>query len=42
MEIIAFIERHQTDVIEKILPHCGLWDEDPARGPPVPEVSVED
>ncbi len=33
MKIIAFIE---------ILWHCGLWDEKPARGPPVPEVSVED
>ena len=42
LKIIAFIERHQTDVIEKILRHCGLWDENPARGPPVPEVSVED
>ena len=42
MKIIAFIERHQTEVIEKILRHCGLWDENPARGPPVPEVSVED
>jgi len=42
MKIIAFIERHQTGVIEKILRHCGLWDENRARGPPVPEVSVED
>jgi hypothetical protein len=31
MKIIAFIERHQTEVIEKILRHCGLWEE---RGPP--------
>jgi hypothetical protein len=31
MRIIAFIERHQTEVIEKILRHCGLWEE---RGPP--------
>ena len=38
MKIIAFIERHQTDVIEKILRHCGLWEEAPARDPPsVPE-----
>ena len=28
--------------VEKILRHCGLWDENPVRGPPVPEVSVED
>ena len=34
LKIIAFIERHQTDVIEKILRHCGLWEEQPARGPP--------
>jgi hypothetical protein len=31
MRIIAFIARHQTEVIEKILRHCGLWEE---RGPP--------
>ena len=30
-KIIAFIERHQTELIEKILRHCGLWEE---RGPP--------
>ena len=34
MRIIAFIERHQTDVIEKILRHCGLWEQSPARDPP--------
>ena len=27
MKIIAFIERHQTGVIERILRHCGLWEE---------------
>ena len=31
MKIIALIERHQTEVIENILRHCGLWEE---RGPP--------
>jgi Putative transposase len=31
MKIIAFLERHQTEVIEKILRHGGLWEE---RGPP--------
>jgi len=31
MRIISFIERHQTEVIEKILRHCGLWEESPAR-----------
>jgi len=44
MKIIAFIERHQTEVIEKILRHCGLCqpaeasaqagEEQPARSPP--------
>ena len=37
LKIIAFMERHQTDVIEKIFRHCGLWEEQPARGPPVGE-----
>jgi hypothetical protein len=32
MKIIAFIEPHQSEVIENILRHCGLWDE--CRGPP--------
>jgi len=41
MRIIAFIERRQTEVIEKILRHCGLWEESPARGPPVPAGSAE-
>jgi hypothetical protein len=30
-----FIERHQSDVIEKILRHCGLWKETPTRAPPM-------
>ena len=33
MQIIAFIEARQGDVIRGILEHCGLW-EDPVRGPP--------
>ena len=40
MKIIAFIERHQTEVIEKILRHCGLWEESPARAPPSAKISV--
>ena len=28
---ISFIERRQTEVIEKILRHCGLWEEAAAR-----------
>ena len=31
MRIISFIERHQTEAIEKILRHCGLWEEQPAK-----------
>ena len=34
MKIISFIERHQADVIEKILRHCGLWKEEQPRPPP--------
>jgi len=34
MKIISFIERHQSQVIEKILRHCGMWEEDTARAPP--------
>jgi hypothetical protein len=34
MKIIAFIERRQAEVVEKILRHCGLWEEAPARDPP--------
>ncbi len=39
MKVIAFIERGQRDVVEKILRHCGLWEGSlrtlpTARGPP--------
>jgi len=34
MKILSFIERRQREVIEKILRHCGLWEEDAARAPP--------
>jgi len=40
MNIIAFIERDQGDVIEKILRHCGLWEEQAARAPPLAKASV--
>jgi hypothetical protein len=40
LKIIAFIERHQSDVIEKILRHCGLWEEAAARAPPSAKVWV--
>jgi hypothetical protein len=35
MKVISFIERHQSEVIEKILRHCGMWKETPPRAPPV-------
>ena len=41
MKTITFIERHQTEAIEKILRHCGLWEEQPARAPPGEPVCVE-
>jgi hypothetical protein len=34
MKIIGFIERRQSEVIEKILRRCGLWEEAPARAAP--------
>ena len=39
VKIISFIERYQSDVIEKILRHCNLWKEEPdGYGLPPPEV----
>lgn len=40
MKIIRFIERRQREVIEKILRHCGLWEEAWARSPSMPEMAV--
>jgi len=42
MKIISCIERHQANVIERILRHCGLWEgavrtRAAARGPPPPQ-----
>ena len=35
MKIAAFLERRsQPAVVERILKHCGLWDDTAARGPP--------
>ena len=35
MAIVSFIEQEdQADVIERILKHCRLWDDYPARAPP--------
>ena len=41
MRVICFIERRQTDVIERILRHCELWDP-PTRGPPGAQGASED
>jgi hypothetical protein len=34
LNVIAFIEPPQRDVIEKILRHCGLWHPSTPRPPP--------
>ena len=33
MKVISFIEGHQSDVIDKILRHRGLWKVYPPRAP---------
>ncbi len=40
MKVISFIEPPQEQVIEKILKHCGLWEE-PVRGPPAEGTTAE-
>ena len=40
MKIISFIERRQSEVIEKILRHCGMWEQNAARAPPVREMEL--
>ena len=34
MKVISFVERDQSQVIKKILRHCGLWEEQTARALP--------
>ena len=34
MKVVAFIEPTQVEVIEKILRHCGLWQEPASRALP--------
>jgi len=41
MKIISFIEKRQSDVIERILRHCNLWKEIPPRAPPCEEPDLE-
>jgi len=36
MRIVSFIEKHQSEVVEKIPRHGGLWKEAPPRAPPEP------
>jgi hypothetical protein len=35
MKIISFTERHQREVIRKILRHCTLWEETSVHALPV-------
>jgi len=35
MKIISFTERHQREVIQKILRHCTLWEETSVHALPV-------
>jgi hypothetical protein len=34
MKVVAFIDPPQEEIIQKILKHCGLWEEPPERAPP--------
>ena len=42
MKIISFIEKRQTDVIEKILKHCHLWNERPLQKIKVLEIATHE
>ena len=42
MKVVAFIEPPQAQVIEKILRHCGLWQEPASRAPPDIDGLVQD
>jgi hypothetical protein len=42
MRIISFINKKQTDVIEKILKHCDLWKDKKPRPPPKEPVFEEE
>ena len=42
MQVVSFLEPPQSDVIEAILSHCGLWQSRSPRAPPeVHEVVLE-
>ena len=34
MKVVAIIEPPEAEVFEKILRHCGLWQESACRAPP--------
>jgi hypothetical protein len=34
MKIVAFIEARRSDIVRKILEHCGLWQAPSSRSPP--------
>jgi len=42
MKVVAFIEPPQAQVIERILRHCGLWQEPVSRAPPDTDGLVRD
>ena len=42
MKVVSFIEPHQAEVIEKILKHCGLWQDRTSRAPPDVDGLVQD
>jgi len=41
LRIYFRFERRQTEVIEKILRHCGLWEDASVRAPPSTAVTVD-
>lgn len=42
MKVVSFIDPPQAEVIEKILKHCGLWQEPASRAPPDVNGLVQD
>ena len=40
MQVVSFIEPPQSDVIEDILKHCGLWQSRSLRAPPAADELV--
>ena len=42
MTVVSFIQPPQAEVIEKILRHCGLWQDRTSRAPPDVDGLVQD